>query len=518
MTWEIIHGDCLEVMKSYPDNYFSCVCTDPPYGLSFMGKGWDHEVPGKEYWRECLRITKPGGYLLAMGGSRTSHRLATAIEESGYEIRDTIMWIYGSGFPKSHNHFGIEGFGTALKPAYEPIIMAMKPLEGTFKQNAEKWGQAGINIDGCRIKGESWGSRPKIKLTSKGKKGGGFGQTKWETLPGENKDSGKGRWPANIILDEEAGRLLDRTTGAQVSRFFFIARNDTIDPCQSQEESSLSGKKTESESNNPNIGMFGKKPMGLFQPDTISIIETETHSIMSFPILSVSKHKLIGICTLECEKSIQKSEILNIESVSIAENGVCYLHFQNEAMEPIRAIVKNVPVNAWLSGENPIENIGTNIIGKEDDQRAMSTTKNIAAKIETGSTLKDEIVTQRRFFYCAKSSTRERNEGLDGLPNKSIRPETRDSGSHDIFNTEGCGRNTDNKPVKNHHPTVKPLSLMRYLITLISPPQNALILDPFAGSGTTILAAKHLGISAVGIEKIEEYVTIARARLESCML
>lgn len=148
---EIILGDCLEVVKTFPDNHFSAVVTDPPYGLNFMDKKWDHGIPGTEIWAECLRVCKPGGFLLAFGGTRTYHSLTCAIEDAGWEIRDCLMWIYGSGFPKSHNHFGIEGYGTCLKPAYEPIIMAMKPCDGTFKQNAEKWGQAGININACRI-------------------------------------------------------------------------------------------------------------------------------------------------------------------------------------------------------------------------------------------------------------------------------------------------------------------------------------------------------------------------------
>lgn len=134
----IIHGDCLEVMKSFPDNHFSAIVTDPPYGLSFMNKEWDHRIPGIEYWKECFRVTKPGGHLLAMGGSRTFHRVACAIEDAGFEARDCIMWIYGSGFPKSHNKFGCEGYGTALKPAYEPIIVSMKPCDGTFAQNYER--------------------------------------------------------------------------------------------------------------------------------------------------------------------------------------------------------------------------------------------------------------------------------------------------------------------------------------------------------------------------------------------
>ena len=151
MTNEIILGDCLEEMRKMADNSISAIVTDPPYGLSFMGKGWDHVVPEVSYWKEALRISKPGSFLIAMGGTRTFHRLTCAIEDAGWEIRDCISWLYGSGFPKSHNHFRVDGFGTALKPAWEPCIVTMKPLDGTFAQNAEKWGQAGINIDGCRI-------------------------------------------------------------------------------------------------------------------------------------------------------------------------------------------------------------------------------------------------------------------------------------------------------------------------------------------------------------------------------
>ena len=164
----VIHGDCLEEMRKMESNSISAIVTDPPYGLHFMGKEWDADLPDHDIWKEALRIAKPGSFLLSFGGTRTYHRLTCAIEDAGWEIRDCLMWLYGNGFPKSHNHFGVEGYGTALKPAYEPIIMAMKKCDGTFKQNAEKWGQSGINIDGCRIPTEdclAWGARsPTLEL------------------------------------------------------------------------------------------------------------------------------------------------------------------------------------------------------------------------------------------------------------------------------------------------------------------------------------------------------------------
>lgn len=156
MPCSIIHGDCLEVMKTYPDNHFSGIVTDSPYGISFMSKGWDKQIPSSEYWSEMLRVCKPGSFILAAGLPRMIHRLTCVIEDSGWVIKDMIMYLFGSGFPKSYN-FGRKmsdewhGYGTALKPAWEGWIIAMKPLDGTFAQNAEKWGVAGLNIDSSRI-------------------------------------------------------------------------------------------------------------------------------------------------------------------------------------------------------------------------------------------------------------------------------------------------------------------------------------------------------------------------------
>lgn len=153
---EVIHGDCLDVMRSMPDASVDAVVTDPPYGLSFMGKDWDHGVPGVPFWAEALRVAKPGTRLLAFGGTRTFHRLAVAIEDAGWRIDDCLSWLYGSGFPKH---------ASKLKPAWEPVIMARKP---------DKKATA-LNIDACKI--------------------------------------GAGRWPANVVLDEEAAAGLDEHSG-----------------------------------------------------------------------------------------------------------------------------------------------------------------------------------------------------------------------------------------------------------------------------------------------------------------
>lgn len=194
-------GDCLQVLKTFPDNSFDSVVTDPPYGLSFMGKRWDYDVPSVEIWAECLRVLKPGGHLLAFAGTRTQHRMALRIEDAGFEIRDIIAWVYGSGFPKSKNLDGDwQGWGTALKPALEPITVARKPLAGTVAANVLAHGTGTLNIDGCRINptGES---RERVGEATQDQRYTDAGGTNFAMKPGPRGGAVAGRWPANLIHD-----------------------------------------------------------------------------------------------------------------------------------------------------------------------------------------------------------------------------------------------------------------------------------------------------------------------------
>lgn len=225
----IINSDNITALKNYPDNYFDSIVTDPPYGLSFMGKKWDYDVPTIDLWKECFRVLKPGGHLLAFAGTRTQHRMAVRIEDAGFEIRDMIAWVYGSGFPKSHNigkalnNPDMEGWGTALKPALEPITVARKPLsEKSVADNVLKWGTGGINIDGCRIgfkdeadykestqknQHQDFGTKPMVNNNTYGD---------WSMVQPKNYKP-EGRFPANIILDEEAGKIMDEQSGVSKS-------------------------------------------------------------------------------------------------------------------------------------------------------------------------------------------------------------------------------------------------------------------------------------------------------------
>ena len=406
----IYQGNNLEVLPTLPDNSVDSIVCDPPYELGFMGKSWDSSgiAYSVELWRECLRVLKPGGHLLAFGGTRTWHRLAVAIEDAGFEIRDNIAWLYGSGFPKSHNiskaidkaagtlkvvgkgHAGKtalgqssgynhtnnpheydltepnspdakawDGWGTALKPAHEPIVVARKPVIGTVAQNVLEHGVGGLNIDATRIQGEIQ-SVPQPTLGVKERIVYGFGTG--EGRNGEMSNNTQGRWPANIILDEYTAQLLDEQSGLVK-------------------------------------GAVGMKK----------------HTNFTFHI------------------------------------------------------------------------------GEHEGQRFTQG--------------KSDIGGASRFFYVAKASKKDRNEGLDELP--EVRHADRNA-------TDGVGgdnpRNRTNQAKQNFHPTVKPTALMQYLIRLVTP-ANGVVLDPFAGSGSTgkaaILENKHF----IGIELTAEYLPIIEGRL-----
>ena len=375
MSHTLLHGDCLDVLRTLPSASVDAVVTDPPYGLSFMGKRWDYDVPSVEVWQECLRVLKPGGHLLAFAGTRTQHRMAVRIEDAGFEIRDMIAWVYGSGFPKSldvskaidkadgaereivgpnrfahlngkenANCYGKasrpdesapatdaarqwQGWGTALKPALEPITVARKPLDGTVAANVLEHGTGALNIDGCRVENPDYD--PNAVQRSQTKQAG---NTVTLNVPGHVQATynAAARWPANIIHDgsEEVVRLFPSPHGAGHANY--------------------------------------KKPR------------------------------------------------------------------------------ENYEASAYQAKNGEMFRYG-----------------------DTGSAA--------RFFYCAKTSKRDRGDG-------------------------------------NHHPTVKPTDLMRYLCRLVTPP-GGVVLDPFMGSGSTGKAAVAEGFRFIGIEREAEYLEIARRRI-----
>lgn len=421
---KIIHGNSLDILKTLDESSVDAVVTDPPYGLSFMNKKWDYDVPSKELWVEVLRVLKPGGHLLSFGGTRTYHRMVVNIEDAGFEIRDQVQWLYGSGFPKSHdvskaidNQAGVirplvsqvradgttrdsanpgatcwkntskkvgqtpicedstdeakqwQGWGTALKPANEPICLARKPLEKglTIAQNVLKYGTGALNIDASRIESEP----VPCQVSSTGS---GFNKYDSKDYPGKRVYQSQGRWPANILLDEQAAAVLDEQSG------------------------------------------------------------------------------------------ILKQGIAGNNSSSFGDG---------------------------------------KIFGTAKEFKPNNSTT-YACDVPSGAS---------RFFYVAKASKSERNAGLEGMP-KVKRNITQGHGRGAINTSKADGTGIrENRPSENFHPTVKPIKLMEYLIKLITPP-NGIVLDPFAGSGSTGVACKKLGFEFVGIELQLEYVEIAKKRIE----
>ena len=283
---QLYHGDCLEVMRQIPESSIDGILTDPPYGLSFMGKKWDYDVPSVEIWRECLRVLKPGAHALIFAGSRTQHRMAVNVEDAGFILKDCLMYLYGSGFPKSTNiskqidkkkqiivgfseadrdiffrndlggrrRFDLKnwtwplvmpstpqaelwnGMGTHLKPSYETVLLVMKPNDGTYANNALKHGVAGIHIDGCRIEVDpnDINRRPKGSVSFKESSNGMFGAgDRNPAIGGDTLDVAKGRFPANVILDEEAARLLDEQSGFSVSKNSIRHHSESDNNCMS---------------------------------------------------------------------------------------------------------------------------------------------------------------------------------------------------------------------------------------------------------------------------------------------
>ncbi len=200
----IINEDIVKWCKEYEGEKFHAVLCDPPYELGFMGKSWDSTgiAFNKETWRAISKHLYPGAHLLAFGGTRTFHRIAVAIEDAGFEIRDTVMWVYGSGFPKSHNLKGeYTGYGTALKPAWEPIIIARLPLNGTVAQNVQKYGSGALNIDGCRVGMDNDKELFGKAVDNYAGKNGGLNGIYGKSRQVRSVPPPQGRWPANLIHD-----------------------------------------------------------------------------------------------------------------------------------------------------------------------------------------------------------------------------------------------------------------------------------------------------------------------------
>ena len=495
----IIHGDCLEELKKLDDNSVDAVICDPPYGLSntkpqqvadvlkawvtgdtvsvpakrggFMGKDWDSFVPPPAVWAECMRVLKPGGHMAVFAGARTQDLMGLSIRLAGFEIRDTLGWVYGSGFPKSMDiskaidkaagaeravvamksnrgrksasGWGMredaggdpitapatsdaarwDGWGTALKPAIEPIILARKPLDGTVASNVLAHGVGGLNIDACRV--ESTDSQLAEKYASvqnspprRNNIFGGDTRTRAGTAP-----HSAGRFPANVLLDEHAAKEMDKQSGVSVSRANTSSDNRGAEGSHIFASASF-GRRDPSNSYNDSGGASRFFPVFKSEGET-----PETKGRFPANVL-LDEH---AAKEMDKQSGVLKSGALDRSKIT-AEN---------------------------------------KIFGKPPSKREGTYSPN-----EGGAS---------RFFpvfkYQAKAPKKERPviEREDGT--------------------------------KIQHPTVKPLKLMEWLVTLITP-EGGTVLDPFAGTGTTLQAATNKGFRPIGIEADADYIQLIHRRME----
>ena len=491
----VIHGDCLEEMRKMNDCSIDFIVTDPPYGLKFMGKQWDHGIPGVEFWGEMLRICKPGSMLAAFGGSRTHHHLMIALEQAGWEIRDCICWLYGNGFPKSHNKFGLESYGTALKPAWEPIIIAMKPCEGTFAQNVQKWGVGGINIDECKIGTEQ------IKTCAK-EKGSSFTHLgKGEGYNGCVESTHKGRWPANLILDEEAAEMLDAQSG--------FSKSPPIGSMGGGSNSHEIFGRYAGEKNENGYGDSGgasrffycakassqERNQGLEGMLWLDNLELVLYNGTSFTLEELWVQEGQNQSMSLDSEALQKKDMFEGLTKLQAVSECCIIWFGNNIED---LFPKTIRFTTSTGSKQTIE----------------LKTLSFYHPLSTSDCIQDVLeMNKENGINLAE------NVGLKNILKLIFTKEKTEFllGAKGVVKKMSCLTSVKDVLQKgNLHCTVKPLALMRYVITLLAPPNNPTLLDPFCGSGSTLMAARELGINAIGIEKEHDYVEIARKRIESC--
>lgn len=399
-------GDCREVMASMPEASVDAIVCDPPYGLEFMGKGWDHGVPGIPFWTEALRVLKPGGHLLAFGGTRTHHRLACAIEDAGFEVRDCLMWLYGSGFPKSLDvSKAIDRQRDDSEEVYRVTAWVREARDAAGIGNAEIDAAFGFN--------------------------GMAGH--WTSSTSQ---------PAVPTLDQ-VPKLLDVLGDPEVPEEI---RRLLLD---------LNGRKGE-----PGEAWFRREVLG-------------TRAV---PI----GHAFAGATYGGDSSSTETNDTAPATEAAQTWDG--WGTALKPAWEPIimarKPLVGTVAANVLEHGTGAINVNGCRIEGDAGRWPA-----NVLLDPEAAAML-DEQSGESRFFYTAKTSSSERhgNDGANGTA------------------------------TKNDHPTVKPVDLMAYLVKLVTPPDGT-VLDPFMGSGSTGIAALRLGFEFVGIEREENYLKIAEARV-----
>lgn len=473
------HGNCLDILKTLPSDSVDSIVTDPPYGLKFMGKRWDYDVPTVEIWAECLRVLKPGGHLLAFAGTRTQHRMAVRIEDAGFEIRDMIAWVYGSGFPKSHNLGGYwQGWGTALKPAMEPITVARKPLIGTVAENALKHETGALNIDGCRVATEDTYSYP----NGPGGKSHHYSSAKRssEVRPNPTESNPLGRWPANLIHDgsEEVLEAFPQAPGqlAKAAEGGDRRKDQNVYGAMTR---GSNGSEPRQDGGSASRFFYCAKAGKSDRNDGLDSSRTVKHAT--------------GLCKEEnmaLVRSLQRATSGSTVTWHIDESGgsitgLCPLASLSTTLTVISKITTSEIFNSWTPSPISESIAGVNSETADGGSHAENVEK---------SKMSQQTTTSENQAESAR--------GVSSVVSKML------SSISDAGNWT---------PATNFHATVKPTNLMRYLCRLVTP-SGGVVLDPFMGSGSTGKAAILEGFQFIGIELDQAFVDVARGRIYSATI
>jgi DNA modification methylase len=591
---KLMLGNNLDSLKKLPDNSIDSVVTDPPYGLSFMNKKWDYDVPSVDFWKEVYRVLKPGGHILSFGGTRTYHRMVVNIEDAGFEIRDQIMWLYGSGFPKSHNigksvdklqgnerevvgskgsyrdirngsldaqitedrdrievletkgQSPYEGWGTALKPANEPICVARKPLsEKSVAENVLKWGTGGINVDGCRV-GSDGGTR-KSDIEKVGNISTNF-TIGTQNIKNKIENIQEGRFPANLILEcicdevikgekgevKKSGGSRDNCDLSHEWGYDEIVRTNFTDkgdihtnpncPCYLLDEQSgylKSGDVKPHHKKNKTANGYQGSCYGKFQNEdtTLKGYGDGGGASRFFYQAKVSKsERNMGLENIKINTGTIKLLIYKEKDIIKWEKQDQKVKHQVATEQLIQKDIEE-----YTTTEGCVWN--TELFGNYITDQLQKDFKSIT-KMETNLTMIYQILNSWIQKITKEFIATQQKELMDGIrfvenvelkntkaiitfQNKDgLNPSVSNASSIEVYHIE------QSTVDKNGHPTLKPVNLMTYLCRLITP-QGGIVLDPFMGSGSTGIAAQLEGFKFVGMEMDEDYFKIATARIEN---
>ena len=476
--FDVRHGDCLEVLRTLADASVDSVVTDPPYGLSFMGKKWDYDVPTVDVWAECLRVLKPGGHLLAFAGTRTQHRMAVRIEDAGFEIRDMIAWVYGSGFPKSLD----------VSKAIDASDAAEEQARRRYRFT--EWVR-------------SHGVTPKQINAALG--GGDMGRHYTDVPPSGNQ-------PAIMTREHlEACRHLFAEVPEWVERECDVRSVES----QNMKARKVLGSRSLPDTTKVRAGFVGEVHSGNAHGSVRDVAYTAPHTQdaaawsgwgtalkPALEPITVARKPLFG--TVAANVMQHGTGALNIDGGRVPSGGdispvlgkatLCGTRDGYDRPwkhDPVALAARQERANAAIEKANTLGRWPANLIHDGSEEC-------------TG--LLGEAA---RFFYVPKTSKADREDGCGALP--SVAHQSGMGGAMPV-DDDGNDRDRFTAQSRNHHPTVKPTDLMRYLCRLVTPP-GGLVLDPFTGSGSTGRGAVLEGFRFLGIEREAEYVEIARRRI-----